>query len=138
MTTLLRKDDEFSKESLESLTKINQAVNRITKIVAGLRTLSRSDDTQKEEFWPVPCIQESIAMVKDIYRIDGIEIKSNIDDFSFDWATIGQADHFQQVIMNLLSNAKDAVSLAKTKLIEINLSSENESLIIEVSDIAVA
>lgn len=72
-------------------------------------------------------------MIDEIYKKDGIHLifdsPSSQSVFIF-----GSRGNFQQMLMNLLSNAKDAVSDAQQKNIEIVLKEKTENLEIVVKD----
>lgn len=134
INTVLKGEEKLSEEVIEKLEKIDSATDRITRIVKGLRTLSRSDEFEDEEFFPVLCIDDSISLVRDIYKAEGIHLNTNVSDFSPHFAIDGNIGKFQQVIMNLLSNARDAVEECPTKDIFINLDYDGENLVVSIKD----
>lgn len=134
INSILKGDHKLPESYLEKLSRINNATDRITRIVKGLRTLSRSDEFNEEEFFPVLCIDDSISLVTDIYRTEGIEIKSNVQDFPKDYAINGHLGKFQQVMMNLLSNARDALEESNQKEIDVNLAHKDGHLLVSITD----
>lgn len=128
------KEEEAAPEFLSVyLKKINFAVERIAKIVKGLRSFSRMDDHDISDFSPYEAIQESIYLIDEIYKKDGINI--SLDSRVSEAKMIsGNRGNFQQMLMNLLSNAKDAVLKSQQKNIEIILNETNNILEITIKD----
>ncbi|MBY0313964.1 MAG: PAS domain S-box protein [Bdellovibrionales bacterium] len=115
------------------LGKIDVATNRIARIVQGLRTFSRSDATEVSDFSPIDAIEESFNMLNEIYEKDGIHLKFN-NSVRGQYLIHGNRGKFQQIIMNLVSNAKDATQDKDLRIININIRNEVDKLIIEVDD----
>ena len=106
----------ISNQSLEEKTlfqmssKISKAVNRIGNIVKGLRNFSRSNDGEMKEFKIVEALKETIWLVKEIYSKEGINLifdDKKLEDFDHFFIK-GNRGQIQQVLMNLIANAKDA------------------------------
>lgn len=117
----------------ESLDKINIALERIVVIVQGLRTFSRLDSETAVFFNIQSSLEESISIVKDIYKNDGIEIDliSNLEKECFLKGSRGQ---FQQVLMNAFSNAKDALSKSMEKKISVIANSSKDYFELKIID----
>lgn len=118
------------------LTYVNKAEiasDRIAQIVKGLRNFSRSDDEQKEQFCPSEAIQETVYLIHEIYQRDGIELRLELLTPS-EVLVMGNRGKFQQVIMNLISNAKDALHGRPNKAIGIRVNSEAKLLSIDIQD----
>lgn len=125
---------ELSFEEIKGyINKLDIAADRITNIVKGLRNFSRADGDE-EHFDPIAAINESYNMVKEIYKNEGIFISTKLDYEENQINLSGNRGKFQQILMNLLTNAKDALSESKTKEIKIFAKSENQKIIIGVSD----
>lgn len=121
-TTLIKKmlDKETIQNSdiFKNIVKIQNAHERIRKIVDGLRIYARSDTEHDELISMRVAIDSTVELVTDIYESEGIIIIRNNPDREFH--TKGSLGKLQQVIMNLISNAKDATDEQSTR--EINLS----------------
>jgi PAS domain S-box-containing protein len=113
--------------------KINNSIDRITNIVTGLRTFSRSDASDFSHFDLAQLVQETSDMLKEIYATDGIMInyEKKIAENSL---LFGNRGRVQQALMNLLSNAKDALATATRKEIIISIFQEHNRLILQVQD----
>lgn len=117
-------------KALRSLSKIDNAVDRVTKIVKGLKTFSRSDVGEFEKINISEMIQDSVDLVREIYINDDIKFKINIDK---DYFVNGDKGRLQQVIINLFSNAKDAMG-ESGGVIELSIFSDADKIIIRVKD----
>lgn len=115
----------------KSINIMNNAVTRVTNIVRGLKTFSRTDSIESEHFNFSSLVLETTEMVKDIYRKDGIEIITDLIDDCVVWGNRGR---LQQVIVNLMSNAKDALQMSECKIINISIKESKDSYIVSVSD----
>ena len=116
---------EFGKLEVESpkateiFKKIRDAGQRITNIVSGLRTFSRAHTNEMKVFSLSTTVIETAAMVKDIYHREGVELDVSAIDKTV-WMN-GNQGRIQQVLMNLLANAKDALEGRSDKIIVLSL-----------------
>lgn len=133
VSNLLKKVDDLKMK--RDLEKVEVASDRIAKIVKGLRTFSRSDVDENEYFNPVEALDESVNLIREIYENEGVSLSyvnktknENIQLFS-------NRGKLQQIFMNLLSNAKDAVLENEVnKNIYIELDLKNDKFIFKVED----
>tara|TARA_B100000609_G_scaffold199524_1_gene203677 strand:- start:238 stop:3357 length:3120 start_codon:yes stop_codon:yes gene_type:complete len=122
-------------EAKKSLEKIDIAADRIAKIVRGLRTFSRSDDDAKSVFNMEEAVSESFGMVREIYEREGILVEYNhVDPTGGGFNVYGNRGRVQQVLMNLLSNAKDATKGRPDARIGISLKHCNGRVCIDFED----
>ncbi len=124
-------------------TKINKVfdnITRIKKIIDHVRTFSRDqDDFVQTDFEINTSIQNSISMISEQFTHKEIDLKfhsgENIPNLS------GNAYRFEQVILNMLINSKDAIEEKKKrncgkfkKRIEISTALQNNLIIVEIKD----
>jgi PAS domain S-box-containing protein len=114
------------------LNKMNSAIERIANIVKGLRTFSRSDLTQFTQFNLADLIRETITSLKDLYHKDQIEIELTVPQS--EELFLGNKGRIQQVLINLVSNAKDAIEHKEIRKISVELVRENAGYILTVTD----
>ncbi|MBF0367415.1 MAG: response regulator [Oligoflexia bacterium] len=115
-----------------SLTNISEATERIVKIVNGLRTYARPDTDHIEVINAHECIQQTLALVQEIYKKQNITITTEFEAKQpLLKANIGK---LQQIFMNLISNAKDAVEDVAHGSIKIKTQNVSDSVLIEISD----
>jgi nitrogen-specific signal transduction histidine kinase/ActR/RegA family two-component response regulator len=117
---------------LERFRKIDNSVSRIANIVKGLRTFARSDDEQITIFNVHEPILETFDLFKDMYQKEGVVLKIN-NSAPAAYLT-GNRGRFQQVLINLISNAKDASEGKQDRHIEIHTSIEKEVLVLKIKD----
>jgi two-component system, NtrC family, sensor kinase len=107
---MLRKQSKNSLDTvklLENLNSIEKNTKRMMNIINHLRTFSRQT---KSEFTPVSVnkiIQDSFLMIGEQLSLRNIEV---IQDLSNDLPKVqGDANQLEQVFLNLLTNARDAI-----------------------------
>ncbi len=132
LSELLR-EGKVSTEELKGITdKLGTASKAIVKLVSGIKTYARIDRTN-----PIPidlnaAIQESLDLVSFLYRQDSIELKNGLSKESP--MILGNIGKLQQVLMNLLSNARDAMESSDTRIISVNTHEETGKVVVEVAD----
>jgi PAS domain S-box-containing protein len=118
----------------DSFQKVDIAVERISNIVRGLRTYSRSDPEQSTDFIPVQAVEESFDLIKDIYRHEGVKLTfvNNVSNARL--VACGSRGRFQQILMNLISNAKDSLGGSGHDEVIITLNQKGPQLELKVRD----
>lgn len=136
-------------ESLESILKasgekgsryivmIKDAAERANKVVVGLLNFSRQSEPHFEPLDVREIIQRTVSLAVNTARIKNINIVSK-DDSNSKLVVNGDGDQLGQVLLNLFSNAFDAIGsngtvTVKTHLLNAGLKSEAR-IVIEVSD----
>lgn len=117
----------------EKLQLIKMMVQRIAKIVNGLQVLARMDDSKEEIVDVNKIIKLTTGTLENIFRQESVEI--NYELTTDNVLINGNLGKLQQIILNLVSNAKDAIledKLAGTIVVEtINYAGK---VIIHISD----
>lgn len=132
--TLKHKLSEDNKVNLviADLDKMDATVDRISKIIKGLRTFARSDE--KIPFQPITMqalIQEVLDLCSSKLNSQGIQVQlKNIGPQTFMCRSI----QIQQVLVNLLNNSIYAIGNLPSKWIEIEAIEEESSISISVTD----
>ena len=113
--------------------KVEVANERIRNIVDGLRTYARSNNDNNEVISLKLAIDQTVNLISEIYEKDGISItRKNTPLELFIRGNLGK---LQQIIMNLISNAKDATEHKKNRAICLSLEPyENNSVLFSVTD----
>jgi len=118
----------------EKLEKIQTTITRISRIVNGLRTYAR--DGENDPMMPVniaDVIIESLELCVESIRYQNIEI--TFDNQMTIPATVNCRDtQISQVILNLISNAKDAALPLKEKWIKVILKQQDNNVVLQVID----
>ena len=90
----------------EMFSKMELALDRIEGIVKGLRSFSRSDENDLGDFYVCELVMETYSMLKELYAKDGVTLELN---GLYEKVQIyGSRGRLQQVLVNLIANAKDA------------------------------
>jgi PAS domain S-box-containing protein len=90
----------------EMFSKMELALDRIEGIVKGLRSFSRSDENDLRDFYVCELVMETHSMLKELYAKEGVALELN---GLYEKVQIhGSRGRLQQVLVNLIANAKDA------------------------------
>jgi len=115
-------------------TQVNEGLmlaNSMSKTIDDFRHFFRPEK-EKRPFSICQNIQYSVSMLQNYYAKDGVKITMVA---SRDYEVLGFANEFSQVIMNLLSNAKDALMRQeKERLIEVSIGGSENECVVSVID----
>jgi len=126
--------NELDKEFIESFSsKILLMSHRIAKIVKGLRYFSR--DAEKDPFKNLPVsmiIEQTVDFRLEKYKINGVKLEIA----SYDETLMVKCREVQvmQALINLLNNSFEAVVTQDEPWIRIDVRSQNDKVLIQVSD----
>lgn len=120
--------------------KIFDNITRIRNIIDHVRAFSRSDDNYLLTAFDInSSIENASNMILEQFKNMGINLNLQLDKMIPQ--LVGNTYKFEQVIVNLLTNAKDAVLEKKSRQedfcdlqVEIRTYKENKSLIVEITD----
>ena len=120
--------------------KIFENITRIRNIIDHVRTFSRSNNNYVLTAFDMnSSIENAVSMIAEQFKYLGINLKLQLEKQIPQ--IFGNTYEFEQVILNLLINAKDAVIEKKSKqeeyfemIIGIRSYQENKFLIVEVTD----
>ncbi|MFW5888023.1 MAG: PAS domain S-box protein, partial [Bacteriovoracia bacterium] len=132
-TDLLASEKLMQDESIkEKIEQIQIATKRIADIVNSLRTYARADTDHIETVDIHQCIEETLALIKSIYEKENITIETELS--ATDYCIKGNIGKIQQIFMNFLNNAKDAVEKVSKGIIKIATRNDFEKIKIIISD----
>ena len=117
----------------EGLDVIDATVLRISRIVQGMRRLSRS--AERDPMAPVlvrDVVGDTLEIIREQIRMNGIDLKE--DPIPAELVVLGRSSQLAQVLLNLLNNALDAVRTLDTKWIEIKAWRKDATVCISVRD----
>lgn len=109
----------------EEFERISNQSQRMANIINHMRVFSRQDDSGEAPFDPVTSVNAAASMVREQYRLDGVSVETVLPKRTS--LVRGQPIRLEQVILNLLSNARDAV-IARSRLAD-----PPANMVIEVS-----
>lgn len=120
------------KSKLES---IDATLDRIQKIVVSLKNLSRKSSNEKKEFCSLRgIIQDVVALSEMKFSKYNVELVYDLNDPTLQTSVNCFQIQFSQVIVNLLSNAVDAVAEEETRRVDMSFSEDNNFVFIRISD----
>lgn len=115
------------------LKKIEATTDRVGKIVKGLRSFARDGSSDPMETISVQnLIEDSIALCSQQLKIQGIEVQVQLSEPGLQMTC--RPVQISQVILNLITNAKDALRDREEKWIRIEACQNNEFIEIRVTD----
>lgn len=90
-----------------ALTLVIEQTERMAKLIDHVRTFGRRDGGGTQIFHPAHCVRSAVELVRHQYALENIEVVESIT--SADLPVSGRPLELEQVILNLLSNARDAI-----------------------------
>jgi PAS domain S-box-containing protein len=130
---LMNETSHINKEEfLTRLEKIELSVGRIANIVKGLRVFARSDHQQMSHFNMFDLVKETVDMVRGIYSKENVSVE--LHGTRRNSIILGNRGRIQQVIMNLVANAKDATENKDNREINVKVFYDFAGINISVSD----
>lgn len=133
-TQILRRDDVSEEERRDYLLEIERSALRCKAIVESLLRFARQNpSTQRGPLDLNEVVREALRFVNYKFAVQGVEILQRLDPALP--LVLGNSNQLEQVLVNLLSNAFDAVaSVGGTGRIEIGTRCEGEQVLLEVGD----
>jgi signal transduction histidine kinase/PAS domain-containing protein len=111
--------------------KILSSCERISRIVKGLRSFSKTSKSDISKVNLVEIIQTTLALLENIFAKEQIKIEFIAkDDVSID----SNSGRMEQVLLNLLVNARDAIAEVQDKKIRINCFIQGQTAVLTVED----
>lgn len=122
--------EEYLKKAHDEMFR---ALTRVENLIRGLRTFSRKDSILSSPINLRELIEETIDMLFQIYRADGITIekKMNIDSQTKIMADRGK---IQQILVNLMNNSRDALAERSNGKVIVTVYENREKVIMSISD----
>lgn len=92
---------------LGKLQTIDQQGRRMAEIIDHMRHFSRSEDGRQKQFDPAQAANDAIGLFRRPLRSLGIELNTELEGCRV--SVCGHALRLEQVVLNLLTNARDAI-----------------------------
>lgn len=140
LTNLLRKikNDGYNKDYVKSkLNRIEEQIVRSSKIIEHLRLFGRRSALEMSSFNPQHAIDGALSLTRDTLIKNSIDIHISSKPSPM---LMGHQDQLEQVLINLLVNAKDAIVQRQEKeprfqgQVNIIASPSEDSLVIQIAD----
>src|SRR5205085_264481 len=117
---------------LHELHSAMQQVRKATEIISHLRTFGRAASVSRELVVIAQVIQSAISLMREQLRLRQIKVELHFP--AEDVIVIGNAIQLEQVFINLLTNARDAMITVADKVITITCLIKADMVHITVSD----
>jgi C4-dicarboxylate-specific signal transduction histidine kinase len=103
---------------LRDLEKAMQQVRKATEIISHLRTFGRAAPVRRERVAVNGVVQQALSLIQEQLRLREIDVELHLAPE--DPVVVGSPIQLEQVFMNLLTNARDALADSARKLISIS------------------
>jgi C4-dicarboxylate-specific signal transduction histidine kinase len=117
---------------LHELSSAMQQVRKATEIISHLRTFGRAAPVSFEPLDIRQVIERAISLVREQMRLRQIEVQLHFPEEAP--LVFGNAIQLEQVFINLLTNARDALTNAPNKIITITCRIEPKQVALHVCD----
>jgi C4-dicarboxylate-specific signal transduction histidine kinase len=124
-----RRDEEGVRPELDNAM---QQVRKATEIISHLRTFGRAAPVSREPIMVNQVIQRALSLMQEQLRLREIEV--DLELCREDPVVVGNPIQLEQVFINLLTNARDAVSDSARKVVQIVCGLESDSVRVTFSD----
>jgi C4-dicarboxylate-specific signal transduction histidine kinase len=118
----------------KGLERAIRTVDRITKIVRGLKSFSRNGENDPFELVELQdLVEDTVELIQGKCKSSGVEIKLFKEQYNFQFEC--RSVQISQVILNLLSNSIDAVKSLEEKWIKLSVEvlSQGKDQILQIS-----
>jgi len=117
---------------LQELHNAMQQVRKATEIISHLRTFGRAASVSREPVGILQVIERSLSLMREQLRLRQIEVVLRFPPEEV--IVVGNAIQLEQVFINLLTNARDAMSNSPHKLLTIECKAQADTVNVRVSD----
>jgi C4-dicarboxylate-specific signal transduction histidine kinase len=117
---------------LGDLNKAMDQVHKASQIITHLRTFGRAAPVSQEPVSVKTIILQALSLMQEQLRLRNIEVKLDLDNS--DTFVMGNAIQLEQVFLNLLTNARDALSESERRLIDVSSRTDRQTVRIVFKD----
>jgi len=128
----IRLDKVETERLVADLEKAMEQVQKATEIISHLRTFGRAAPVSVERVDIDDVIERSLLLVQEQLRLRAIQVELELCPDEL--LVLANAIQLEQIFINLLTNARDALADAKQRTIRIASSRDEERIIIAFSD----
>ena len=97
----------------EKLQRIDTQVQRAARVVDHMRVFGRRSEIEQQPFDPYQAVEGTLSLLSEGLRGKGVELRITPADFTVQ--VRGYADQLEQVLINLMVNARDALLSKRDK-----------------------
>ncbi len=124
--------DSKPEQILQELVSAMQQVRKATEIISHLRTFGRAASVSYEPIVIEQVVRRSISLMHEQLRLRQIDVQLHFPDKEV--VVLGNAIQIEQVFLNLLTNARDAMLTTAQKLIVVTCRIREQMAEISVTD----
>jgi len=117
---------------LQELHSAMQQISKATEIISHLRTFGRATSVSREPVNITQVISRALSLVQEQLRLRQIEVKLLLPEEEV--SIMGNPIQLEQVFINLLTNARDALAYATRKIITIGCATQANMVEIRFCD----
>jgi C4-dicarboxylate-specific signal transduction histidine kinase len=128
----IRVGEQDPERIVEDLERVVEQVHKATEIITHLRTFGRAAPVTLETVGVQEVVSRALSLVQEQLRLR--QIKVDLDFPPVSPVTLGNPIQLEQVFINLLTNARDALEAAQRKEIHISCTVENDMARVVVRD----
>ena len=125
-------EDPNPERILQELHNAMYQVHKATEIISHLRTFGRATSVSREPVGISQVIRRSLSLMQEQLRLRQIEVKLLFPEEEV--CVMGNAIQLEQVFINLLTNARDAMAHSTRKIITIGCTSQANGVDIRFCD----
>lgn len=132
---VIKKSNHVPTEILDDLDVVHGASERIENIVTGLRSFANIEKSSSSDTFNLSALFFEIEnMLRSMYLSDGVELEFNYENLTKSTTIKGNRGKFEQILINLIANAKDSSEGMAKRLIKVAVKNELDQAIISISD----
>ena len=129
---LLKKSHDVPVQFANKCEQIEKAMSRILKIVSGLKRFSRSTENDLHELlYLSDIIREVLIITEGKVKYNSVDLKLNVVS---EGKIVGDFVELEQVLINLINNAADAIKNLSEKWITLNLFNDGGEVVLQIID----
>ncbi len=129
---LLLDDPNLSQQQKKDLETIHEQSWRCRTIIQNLLKFSRRKEFKKEKLDPILLLKSTLELIQYEFTTSGIKISENIP--SVLPAIYGDVGQLQQVFINLITNARQAIENTRSPQLTIEAGLRNDSIYVQFKD----
>ena len=126
-------DRDRTEEARENLSIISELTDRMAAIVTRLKGFARKSSGETRPMPVLPAVMDALALFGPQIKAAGVRVENHLPG-NADILVIGDTVRLGQVLVNLLSNAVDAMADAADKTLRISVEEDGEAVLIKVTD----